>query len=75
MPRNLDRRVEALAPIEDPDLQFRLDEILEVTLADDSLAWDLGPDGQWAKVETTASVDAHLALRALAEARSNVRKD
>ena len=45
MPRNLDRRVEALAPVEDPDLQFRLDEILDVLVADDVLAWELGPDG------------------------------
>ena len=42
MPRNLDRRVEALVPVDDPALQDRLDEILEVNLADDTLAWTLG---------------------------------
>jgi polyphosphate kinase len=31
MPRNLDRRVEALTPVSDPHLTARLDEILEVT--------------------------------------------
>ena len=41
MPRNLDRRVEALVPVDEPDLQARLDEILEVNLADDTLAWSL----------------------------------
>ncbi len=70
MPRNLDRRVEALAPVEDPDLQFRLDEILEVLLADDVLAWELDADSRWTKLPTEIGVDTHMTLRALAEARS-----
>lgn len=73
MPRNLDRRVEALAPIEDPDLQFRLDEMFEVLMADDRLAWDLHSDGTWVKAHSTANVDTHLSLRALAHARSVLR--
>ena len=52
MPRNLDRRVEALTPVDDPRLQARLEEVLDVNLADDVLAWSLGPDGTWSKVET-----------------------
>ena len=47
MPRNLDRRVEALVPVEEPELQARLDEILEVNLADDTLAWVLDDTGAW----------------------------
>ena len=47
MPRNLDRRVEAVAPVDDPELQARLQEILDVNLADDTLAWELGSDGTW----------------------------
>jgi polyphosphate kinase len=70
MPRNLDRRVEALAPVTDPDLQFRLDEVLDVLLADDNLAWSLGSDGKWERVPTTAGVDAHVALQELARARA-----
>ncbi len=50
MPRNLDRRVEAVIPIEDPGLQERLQEVLDVNLADDVLAWRLLPDGSWRKV-------------------------
>ena len=42
MPRNLDRRIEALAPVSPPDLQQRLQEILDVNLSDDTLAWCLG---------------------------------
>ncbi len=41
MPRNLDRRVESLCPVESPALRGRLDEILTVCLADDVLAWEL----------------------------------
>ncbi|MEX1044233.1 MAG: polyphosphate kinase 1 [Acidimicrobiia bacterium] len=70
MQRNLDRRVEALVPVEDADLQFRLDEILEVCMADDVLAWELGADGVWAKVPTVLGVDAHTTLQGLAEARA-----
>ena len=40
MPRNLDRRVEAVTPVIDPALTARLQEILDVNLADDVLAWD-----------------------------------
>jgi polyphosphate kinase len=69
MQRNLDGRVECVAPVSDPALTARLDEILEVTLADDVLAWELGPDG-WAKVPTTAGVRTHERLRELAEARA-----
>ena len=69
MPRNLDRRVEALTPVTDPDLQSRLDEILDVGLADDHLAWDLGPEGTWSRVPASSGVDAHVRLQELARAR------
>src|SRR5690606_3304265 len=49
MPRNLDRRVEAIAPIEGPELRSRLDEVLDTLLADDVLAWELGADGAWSR--------------------------
>jgi polyphosphate kinase len=70
MPRNLDRRIEALAPVEDPDLQFRIDEILDVVFADDTLAWELKPDRIWVRVEGEGAVDTHEALQELALLRS-----
>lgn len=70
MPRNLDRRVEALAPVTDPDLQFRLDEILDVVFSDDTLAWELGSDRTWARVHGDLGVDTHVALQDLALTRS-----
>ncbi|ASC69355.1 Polyphosphate kinase [Halomicronema hongdechloris C2206] len=47
MPRNLDRRVEAVVPVEDPQLRQELMTILEVSLADNRQAWDLQADGSY----------------------------
>ncbi|MGE3621037.1 MAG: RNA degradosome polyphosphate kinase [Acidimicrobiia bacterium] len=71
MPRNLDRRVEALVPVDDPALQERLEEVLQTVLADDTLAWTLDAEGGWRHVEVEGTVDTHLRLqdRALARAR------
>ncbi|MEY2424400.1 MAG: polyphosphate kinase [Acidimicrobiaceae bacterium] len=74
MPRNLDRRVEAMVEVDDDPLQARLRQILEVNLADDVLAWTLGPDGAWSKVPTVDGNDTHLRLQELASVRE-VRSD
>ena len=66
MPRNLDRRVEALVPVGSPELTRRLADHLEVLLGDDSLAWELHPDGTWHHVAITGRVDTHEHLQALA---------
>jgi polyphosphate kinase len=73
MPRNLDRRVEVLTPVEDPDLQFRLDEILDAVLADDNLAWELGSEGAWRRVGPGEGVDCHQTLQDLALARASAQ--
>ncbi len=59
MPRNLDRRVEAVVPVTDVKLCHSLEQILEVSLADDVLAWELGPDGAWRKVPTVRGLNSH----------------
>ncbi|MFI5291434.1 MAG: polyphosphate kinase 1 [Candidatus Limnocylindrales bacterium] len=51
MDRNLDRRVEAMAPVLDPVNRARLDRILEIMLTDDRRAWELGSDERWQRVE------------------------
>ncbi len=48
--RNLDRRVEVLAPIADPDLQARIEGILDALLADTQHAWEMHGDGTWSPV-------------------------
>ncbi len=75
MPRNLDHRVEAVVPVEAPDLRGRLEEVLEVTLADNTLAWELGPSGAWEKVRTDGDlVNAHLRLKEIAYERARRRR-
>jgi polyphosphate kinase len=45
--RNLNERVETMAPVLDPGLRDRLVQILHYALNDNRLAWDLQPDGQY----------------------------
>ena len=52
MDRNLDRRVEALVPVEDADARARLAGILDLMLADDRRSWQLLPDATWVRTET-----------------------
>jgi polyphosphate kinase len=70
MPRNLDRRVEAFTTVTDEKLQRRIDEILEVNLGDDALAWTLGPDGSWTPPPAKLGVNTHLELQKLAIKRA-----
>jgi polyphosphate kinase len=47
MPRNLDTRVELLAPVRDEALRAELLDTLERCMADDTNAWTLAADGAW----------------------------
>jgi polyphosphate kinase len=51
MERNLDRRVEALVPIEDGEARSRIAAVIEALRADDRRSWELGADGEWRRVE------------------------
>jgi len=73
MPRNLDRRVEAMLRITDPRMRARLDEILSINFADDMLAWSLERDGTWHKVEDLAGIESQVRFQELAIARAKVR--
>jgi len=66
MPRNLDRRVEAVVPVTDAKLRLRLQQILDVSLADDVLSWELGPDGSWHRVPTVRGLNSHNRFKELA---------
>ena len=54
MPRNLDTRVELVAPVEDAALRDEVIDALERCLADNANAWDLGDDGTWRRRERPA---------------------
>ena len=61
MHRNLERRVEAITPIEDPALKAELQWILQTHLSDQRSAWDMQPDGTYVQrkaAETVGSVPA-----------------
>jgi len=51
MPRNLDKRVEILFPIEDPVLKNEVIEILQIQLSDTVKAHLLQPDGSYEKID------------------------
>jgi polyphosphate kinase len=70
MQRNLDRRVEVLAPVRDSALQGRLDEILSALELDDTLAWELSGDGTWLAPAATGTVNAQTLLEEAALARA-----
>ena len=70
MPRNLDRRVEAMVPIEHAPLQDRLAEILQVELSDDTQAWELKSDGSWTRIPSQRGINAQHVFQELAVARA-----
>ena len=70
MPRNLDRRVEALVPVDSGPLRDRLDEMLSIDLADDALAWELEGTGRWRRVPETRGLNAQRELQDLAVQRA-----
>ncbi len=49
LPRNLDHRLEAVAPVEDARLQQRLGAALDALL-EDTTAWELKSNGSWQRV-------------------------
>ena len=69
MPRNLDRRVEVAVPVVHPGLRARLDEIIDLSLRDDTLAWRF--DGtSWTRAAGTDGVNAQAFLQEGAARRS-----
>ena len=58
MQRNLDRRIEAVVPIDDPQIFQNLKEILNLMLADNRQAWELQPDGHY--IQRQPEDDTHV---------------
>jgi len=51
MMRNLEHRVEVLAPVEDPELQGRLRHIIDTQLSDEHDIWQMQSDGIYVRLE------------------------
>ena len=64
MPRNLDRRIELMIPVEDPVSADKLTQYLTVCLADTRQAWQLQADGSYLRRQPDPR---HPALRCQAE--------
>jgi polyphosphate kinase len=75
MGRNLDRRVEVVVPVRDPELQARLFEVLDLVFADETNAWALGSDRRWRRVENVHGVNSQEQLKKLAIERARRRRD
>jgi polyphosphate kinase len=50
MPRNLDHRIELLAPVEDGRAQQDLVRAFDVLLADNASAWEMSSEGRWMRL-------------------------
>lgn len=59
MTRNLSRRVEAVTPIESPEIFRDLQEILGVMLADNRKAWELQSDGSFIQRKPQKGEEVH----------------
>ncbi len=77
MPRNLERRVEILFPIEKPDLQEKLEYILDAQLRDTVKASILQSDGSYVKVDRRGKevFNAQLAFCQAAKAAAKEKSD
>ena len=74
MPRNLDKRVEILFPVEDPILQEEIYHILHIQLSDTKKAHLLMPDGHYVKVDQRGKTPLNSQLYFCEEAMANARK-
>ena len=74
MPRNLSRRVELMAPIDDPRLKRRAREILESAFADNTNAYRLRGDGSYVRIRRSSAEEpfyrSQQAMYAAAERRA-----
>jgi polyphosphate kinase len=79
MQRNLDHRIEVVAPVENARVRQEIHAILDSALEDDTNAWVLGPDGEWRRVVPAKPAKPHshhatMMRRALKRARRGARE-
>jgi polyphosphate kinase len=72
MTRNLNGRVEILVSIKEPALIARLEQVLEVEMNDDELAWELRHGTSWVKRPNERGINTHNTLRSHAIERSQI---
>ena len=78
MPRNLDRRVEVLVPVESARSRQELQAVLDSVFADDVHAWRLSSDGSWSRIEQEKPgkrIDHQAAMMRRAQLRARRQTD
>jgi polyphosphate kinase len=58
MPRNLDKRVEVLIPVEHPKHRAWIEEVFSTLLSDDVVAFEMNREGNWRRVGPAEYVSA-----------------
>ncbi len=74
MPRNLDRRIEVLTPVEVVRVRQELATVLDSVFSDNAYAWELASDGSWSRCAPGGGSKQHthqaaMQRRALVRAR------
>lgn len=59
MPRNLDKRVEVLIPVEHPKHRAWIEEVFATLLSDDVVAFEMNREGNWRRVGPAECVPAN----------------
>jgi polyphosphate kinase len=80
MPRNLDHRIEVLAPVESARVRQEVTAILDSAFADETNTWELRSDGSWMRVVPAKPSKAYshqeaMLRRAAARARRRARRE
>lgn len=71
MKRNLESRVEVVTPVQKPELQAALRQILTVQLENQRSVWDMQPDGQYIQRNPTDKQDKTGVQETLIESANN----
>ena len=74
MPRNLDHRIEVVVPVEDAGVRAEIEGVMKALLADNTQAWELGPDGTWSRVSPKKSERRRPAQTAFMRRRDRARR-
>ncbi len=75
MKRNLESRVEVVAPVETPELRRELRQVLDVQLNDRRSAWDMQPDGRYVQRVPAEDHDPRGAQQILIDLAERRRKE
>lgn len=74
MTRNLDHRIEVVTPVDDVHVRAEVESIFKALLADNSQAWELGPDGTWTRVTPKKSERRRAAQTVFMQRRARARR-